>query len=203
MATKLLKRMAVAVPEGIAMWPSLDRPDYRFEKDGIYRCDVVMQPEEAEALKAKLEEFGRAWMDQFAQDGEEVTDDTRLKLPVVPHKDRDKQPTGMVVVRTKLPAKVSFGDDEPPVDQRPLILDPNGKKYDPVPSIWGGSKVRVGADAKAAFIPASDTVYVSLVLRGVQVIELVERGAVSEDQYQDYGFEITPEDATSEGDVRF
>lgn len=187
----LPKKIRVAIPEGIASWPSLDSPNTNFDDDGVYCCDVVLDPDDP-ALKAfdrQLSEFGDKWWAQLIEEGAGVSDDTRFHLPIKAQKDKDKKPTGKMLVKAKMKAKLRLSEGEPSVDQRPLIVGPDARPMEPVPRIAGGSTVRVGADAKCTYMEGTDDFYVSLVLRSVQVIDLVEYGAVTEAQYADYGIE--------------
>lgn len=205
---QLPKTIPIAIPEGLAAFPKLQQPDFhpQYHPEGEYSCDVALDPESEEYgdLHSKLTKFGEAWMAQMKADGDNITEETRFKLPFSPQKDKEKQPTGMMLVKAKLKAKVKLSPDEPAISQRPMVLGPDAKPYEEIPRIGGGSTVRVGADAYCTLFGATDTFYVSLRLRGVQIVNLIEFGELSEANYGTYGFEAaSAELATPEGEPKF
>lgn len=166
----------VLTPVGVASFPNIDKPDTRWDADGAYSADVVVGPGEETALQAKLE----ALAEEFRKE-QEIGSGVEVHIPIKPETDRDKQPTGNVLIKTKLKAFVGGYDGSEKVSQRPKVVDGQTNPIHPVPAVGGGSKMRVACDAIARYVQGK--IYVTLNIRAVQIVELVLKGSGDPSEY--------------------
>ena len=153
----------ITSPVGIAKFPHLNKPDTKFDKDGIYVVSLVLGKEAAEPLIKKMSRV----LSQFKQ-----TQKGRVREVDLPVKDvynAEDQPTGEVEIKFKLKALGGKGADT--WEQRPLLVDSKRQPTDA--NVGGGSKIKVGAEIVPYFSPAIGC-GVTLRLKAVQIIELVE-----------------------------
>lgn len=163
----------LAVPEGPASFPKLDKPDATYSR---YSCNVRFKPDDKRyvAFREKLEKWvEEAVVPYFTKiNGKKGPLATGADLRVTAfeeERDKDKELTGYHLVRASM--KATRG--KPPVPQRPKVYDSRMEEILPVPPIWGGSVVRLSVSAKSVFVPGQKAVFVKLELLGAQVIKLV------------------------------
>ena len=171
---KMAKKLKVL--EGTAMWAKVFEPDTKFNPLGDYSISLQMPEEDAVTMGEQLEELIQA---EF---NEAVKKDPRLKNKLTtqdvyqPVYDRDTgDDTGNVEFKFKLKAKVQKRDGTY-YEQQPVVLD---SLKTPVPSdvlIGNGSKVKVAFEPIPYVMSSTKKVGVSLRLKAVQVIDLVEYG---------------------------
>jgi hypothetical protein len=153
-------------PKGTAQYPYLTKPDTKFNPDGDYKINLELESSEASEIMSFLDE-------QFAEAVEaakKANPGKKIKQGDVPYSVDEN--TGKVTVRFKLKAKVTPKNGEP-FEQRPALFDAKGNPLDADAKIGGGSKVKVAYEAIPYFTAIAGA-GVSLRLRAVQVIELVE-----------------------------
>lgn len=181
MAKMKLKRMVT--PAGIAVWPWLDKPDTKFKANGEYRIGVSL-PRQAPGVQDFLTALEAEYDAAQSSDGNKMLADAKkgakIKRADVPWKDEldeNDQPTGNVVLNLKMAAKIEKKEAGVVVkswDQRPDVFDAKGTRIDA-----GASKVGGGSTVKASFeiMPFYTSLVgagISLRLRAVQVINLVQ-----------------------------
>jgi len=152
-------------PIGKARWPHLSEPDTKFDEDGSYHVDLILDGEEAADLVSRLEALYNDAYAGFCRE-KKKTNLKQSDMPFAPEEDDEGQATGNMVFRFKMRAKTKKG-----IDLRPLLFD---AKMNPMTEvIGGGSDIRVSFDPSCWFVPALG-VGMSLRLRGVQCVRLVE-----------------------------
>jgi hypothetical protein len=169
----------VTTPIGTAKWPYLIEPDTKFNADGEYRIELVLDAgDEAEALFASISAF----RDKAAAEYKKLGGGKAVKIaptfPVVRNED------GSVSVKAKLKAKVTSKSGRS-WEQRPAIFDAKGNPIKSEIRIGSGSRVRLSIELSPFNSPAIGGCGVSVRLRGVQVIEIREPKATSA---SDFGF---------------
>ena len=172
--------------EGKANYPYLFSPDTKFDKDGLYRTKLVLPKIQASEI-VKL-------IDSTIEETAKKNGKNKIS-PYKPYKVlKDKS----VEFTFKLKAKVKpqSGAD---FEQRPKIFDAKGQPITKHLSVYSGTTMKVAFQV----IPYHTNMLgtgVSLRLKAVQIIELVEgkywSGEQAEEQFgfsSEDGFEIKPE----------
>jgi hypothetical protein len=103
MATK-----TITTPVGIARYPSLNRPDTKFDDIGVYKVNLEMSSEDAEPFIKQIE----ALFAEFLNDKKRELKKDKLKLHAAPWEDND----GLVQLKLKVKAmgKNKEGEDVQP-----------------------------------------------------------------------------------------
>jgi hypothetical protein len=153
-------------PKGTAQYPYITKPDTKFNPDGEYKISLELDAKDASEIMSFLDE-------QFA----EAVDTAKKQNPGKKIKEGDvpysvNEDTGKVTVRFKLKAKVTPKNGDA-FEQRPALFDAKGNPLVGDVKVGGGSKVRISYEA-IPYYTAIAGAGVSLRLRAVQVIELVE-----------------------------
>lgn len=170
MANAKIKLPKFITPLATAIYPHLTRPDVKFDPDGVYKCDIKLPREEAQPLIDQLEAIRDKFWDeqldpkakrQFSKESV-YTDDL----------DDNGNETGLVIFRTKMKAKVTSKDGKV-YESSPRLFDAKNNRITPE-SVYGGSRVRVAGEVKPYKMDSTKKVGVSLRLKDVQIVELVE-----------------------------
>lgn len=177
-------------PVATAVYPSITAPDTRFDPDGVYKVSLSLEPEVAQGLVAKLDKA----MTDFIGTLDPVKAQSATKMPVFedeytrpefpPNATDDEkeaikaafvpEPTGNIIVKTKLKAKVQPKNGEA-FTQSPVVVDAaTGAAVEE--HVGFGSKIRVKGQIAPYYNPMSKQVGLSLRMKAVQVVELVESG---------------------------
>lgn len=178
-----IKIGSFVTPIGTAKYPHLNTPDTKWVEEGEYRCPLVFSEEVAESIRPKLEDF----LDKaFAELKKEHYGDTpntakakkcaKLALPLKPVEDEEGNETGEYQLSPKKKASGTKKDGTP-WKAKIQVFDSKGKKLSPVPSIWGGSKLKADVDVFGYFVAKDNAIGITLELVGAQVIELVSGGS--------------------------
>ena len=194
------KHTRITTPIGVAKWPSLEKPDTKFDKDGCYKVDLIVQGDEADALVKEMSTVRDAHIETI----KETKPKWKAKvspLPVSDEVDDDENPTGAKVFKFKLKAVGINGEDR--WEQRPIIMDSDGTPITKVPRIGGGSKLIVCADIIPYLSPMVGA-GVSLRLKAVQLIDLVEYSSSSANDWNftpQKGFKVSDQEVETEEGV--
>lgn len=194
----------VTSPEGIAQFPWLHKADTKFNPDGDYKVTLAL-PAKAKSTKEFIDKLDEAYGAAVERAKGEVAEKKgkaaagKIKLADKPYRleeDKDTgKPTGNMLVNFKLKAKVTSKKDNETYEQRPRIFDAKGKEIVVTPRIGGGSKIKVSA-LLVPFYTAQVGAGITLRLRAVQLIELVEFGGGNADSYgfgEEEGYEAPAE----------
>lgn len=157
-------------PKGTAVYPSLTKPDTRYNAEGVYKTGLELKGKAAEELKETLKEV---FIEEFGA--------KKLSGAKLPMKDNEDGSTTFNF-KSKNPPKIFDAKGNPvknPADLR----------------IGGGSAIKVAAAAKA--YNAGGNTGVTLYLNAVQIIDLVEYNGSPFGQ-EEGGFEATAEEKFSE-----
>ena len=166
----------ILVLEGTALWAKVFEPDTKFNPLGDFSINLQMPIADSVAMSEQLDNIVQA---KFK---EAVKEDPRLKNTLTtqevcqPVYDRDTgDDTGNVEFKFKLKAKVQKRDGSY-YEQQPAVLDSKKVPMSKDTLIGNGSKVKVAFEPIPYVMASTKKVGVSLRLKAVQVIDLVEYG---------------------------
>lgn len=191
--------VVITTPRGVAKYPHLSTPDTKFNPAGEYHIKLLLDGEDAENLKARLDQETERAVALMKEQNPKFAKTMKAHTPYKAETEKDDASveTGKTEFTFKMKAKVEPKGKEA-FTQKPRIFDAKGKPVLGKLDIGGGSAVKVNFEA-APFFSAKDKIAgVTLRLKAVQVIELksyVSRNA------GDYGFGAEDGfDATESGD---
>lgn len=175
MAEKRKKLPVYISPLGVASFPWLNKPDTKFNPEGDYRVNLVLDEATAQPLKEKLDTLAKeAYAAAVkANPGKTVRE---ADSPVKPVLDKEKNVVeGKVTIGFKMKAKITSKKTGESWEQRPAIFDAAGKAL-VGPKVGGGSEIKVAFEVAPYYMPSSKEAGISLRLKAVQIIKLVEFG---------------------------
>lgn len=164
----------IVTPIGVAVYPHLTRPDTKFNPQGEYKTKLRVAFDDARELIERLEKIRD---EAYAQ----LDPVKRKKLKLAPvcetELDEEGEETGFVIFAAKMKAKVIPADGGKPWEQRPKLWDAKNNELNPEDiNIWGGSKIRLSCEVVPFEMQQAKQFGVTLRLKQVQIIELVEGG---------------------------
>lgn len=165
----------VVTPIGVARYPWLSKPDTKFDADGVFKVDLLIEDvAKIAGLQKQIEEAIDQSVAQAKEENPKVARQIkRGDAPIIEDTDEDGNPTGKLILRCKTKAvRKRDGESTPKVVP---IFDAAGKRTKA--EVWGGSKLRLRIAIKPYFVAGTKIAGVSLDLREVQVIELVQGGS--------------------------
>ena len=168
-------------PKGIAIYPKLNRPDSKFDADGVYSTRL----EDNEETRKFIAKLVAVRDDFFEEQDAKIRKKFSLADVFEEELNDEGEETGFLIVKFKLNAKVKTKDGTE-YDQKPNLFD-SSKPPKPLDDCnpWSGSTLRVAGDIVPYAMGSSKTVGVSLRMKGVQVINLVQGGGA---EAASYGF---------------
>ena len=150
MATK--KNQTHITPVGTAAWPWLNKPDTRFDADGVYQVKMIFNKKDIKPIKTIVDPL---------MDGGKHN-------PIKPEMDDEGNPTGNYIVQFKMKARVKTKNGQE-FTQKPILLDTLGNRV--VDQVGAGSKLKVAYQA----IPFNQGEGgVTMRMQKVRIVELVE-----------------------------
>ena len=167
------KPKKITTPIGTAVWPKLNEPDRKFDKDGVYEVKLRLSGDDADTVKAEVTNALKEHVEELDKKNPRMA-----PLPFKEVEDDDGNPTGELDFKFKLKATGGHGDDQ--WTQRPTLFDSSNQPM--TEKIGGGSKIQVGAEIVPYFV-ASIGAGVSLRLKAVKVFELVDGNRGGADQW--------------------
>jgi hypothetical protein len=161
--------------EGKALWAKVLKPDTKFVPAGEYSIDVLIPEEKAEELCEYLEGLidNQLKEEVKANPGKAKSLSTRSVRE--PNYDQDGNETGELKFRCKFKAQIQARDGRT-YNQKPIVVDAKRNPVDEDMAIGNGSTVKVAVEPFTYVMASTKQVGVTLRLRGVQVIDLVEYG---------------------------
>ena len=152
---------------GTAVYPHLNKPDKKFDKDGpgVYQVSLRLLDEEAAILISLLEEHHTEEYDKTCTEKKKPS----LKQhahPWAQELDDDGNSTGHHLFKFKMKAETKTG-----IKMRPVLFD--AKRQPLNENIGGGTKMKVAFEPSCWFVPSLGF-GMTLRLKGVHVIDLVE-----------------------------
>jgi hypothetical protein len=157
---------------GVARFPWLNKPDTKFDSDGVFKVDLEIDADTAAPLIRKFNDM-RAETMKEAQKALKGKKAKEADLPIFPKLDEDGNETGSFVLKAKMKASGISKKTGKPWQRSVPIFDAKGKPANP--QIYGGSEIVVGIAPKAWSNPKGEC-SVTCYLEGVQVIKLSAGG---------------------------
>jgi len=168
------------VIKGKSLWAKVFEPDTRFVDDGEYSTSVIVPEAEAAQVCEQLEALIDEEYNKVVKEKPQLKA-TLSKRPVTePDFDQDGNETGNVVFKTKLKAKIR-GKNGQAYSQKVNVVDAKRNPMSGDQLIGNGSVIKVAVEPVAYMMQSTKQVGVSLRLKAVQVIDLVEHGSSSTD----------------------
>jgi len=227
--TKKTKLPSFTTSKLTFVYPKLSEPDYGTKDypkpDGEYSLKGRMSLEDAEEFIRKDVKFDNGFVslkglyDEALRDAErqfgELKVESRKKLKEVQPNDlftvlydpESEEPTGEVEFKFKMKASGEFKKG-PKAGQKwhrkPDLFDAKGRKIGKGVNIWGGTVGKVAFSVRPYFVAGTAAAGLTLMLNGVQVIDLVSEGARSADSYgfgEEEGFGYDPDDYREDEDT--
>ena len=161
-------------PAGIAVYPWLNKPDTKFDADGVFSVKLIFD----KAATKKISDIVKPLMNGGKNN------------PIKPELDDQGEKTGQYVANFKMKAHVKTkGGDE--WDQKPILVDSDGNRM--IAAIGGGSKLQVQYEAIPYDAMGGG---VSLRMKKVRVLDLVEYQSKADgtDWGEEKGNYVAPKD---------
>jgi len=179
------KSKVFITPKAEAVWAFLDKPSDKFNPDGVYTVSLAFESGDTEyrklmqALKEKRDEELETW----ARDNPKQAKGVKPAPIDKEETDAEDVKTGRRLLRFKMTAKGKSRRTGKEYTMSPDIFDARGGKLEHTPAIGGGSVLKVAFEPFGVYVASSRQFYLSLQLRAVQIIELVEAGNRSAEYY--------------------
>lgn len=141
------KKTTIITPMGIAKFPKLNMPDFKFNKAGIFSVDLVLAKDDAAVLREQLATFEEdAYNHMLLLKG--LKSMNKADSPLKKELDQEGKETGNFVIKIKTVA--SFTDQSGNVTNKTVIVDDkHGERTDQL--VMAGSKIKVRAIISSYF----------------------------------------------------
>lgn len=187
-------------PKGRAVWPSLHKPDTRFNPDGTYKTNLILSADDAAALIEQIEAevekvYSETVKELKAKGGKSLAKAKKLQknFPFEPVYDEDGNETGDVEFKFKLDAKKTSKRTGKTYTFKPKIFDAKLNPMSGVP-IYSGSVLKINGEMRPYYVAGSDLCGVTLQIAQVQVVELVSQSSAAPDFEEEDGYEFSEDD---------
>jgi hypothetical protein len=183
-------------PCGVAVYPRLNEPDYKFDAGGVFSVTVRVPAEEGTELQSKLEKL----LDTHHKKEMAERRKPNLKkapLTVHPATDDEGNETGEIDFKFTMKHNVTTKNGKS-WTQRPKLYDAKLQGFEGA-VIGGGSKLIVNFVASPYYTAALGA-GIKLRLNAVQVVEL--REYKSGNKPEDFGFQVTEGFQASEAEQK-
>jgi hypothetical protein len=166
----------IKVLEGKAAWAKVFEPDTKFNPNGDYSINIQMTEADSAQMCEQLEGIIQETFTKAVKESPKLKNSLSTQDVCTPVYDRDTgDPTGDVEFKFKLKAKVQKRDGSW-YEQQPVVLDSKKTPLNGDTLIGNGSRVKVAFEPIPYVMQSTKKVGVSLRLKAVQVIDLVEYG---------------------------
>ena len=191
MATEKKKIERITL-KGVIKYHHLIKPNTKFNKDGTFSVDILVDPATADG-KAMLANLKKRADDVFAAEVKKAPKTNKFKVhyPFSKELDKDEKETGMYVVRAKTNAKNKDG-----AARLIPLFDAKNAPITTPPRLGRGSLVNVNVTPAAMSMDATKIHGLTLYLNAVQIKELVEYAG---QDASSFGFEADEGGWSSEG----
>mgnify|MGYP003982647051 CR=1 FL=1 len=171
MANKIIR-----TPVGKAQWAHLTVADTKWNPDGEYKVNLVLEADKAQDLMKQLD---RIQAENYAKAKEENPKKAAKVIDKAPYEEEmndDGTETGNIVFKFKMKARGQTRNGEI-FERRPTLVDGKGK---PITNrdfkVGNGSDLAVAFETVPYFIPATNIASVALRMKAVQIVNLLEFG---------------------------
>lgn len=161
--------------KGKARWAKVFEADTRYVPEGEYSIQVVLPEAEAAEVCEQLDKMAEAKLAEVVKENPKLTNVLSTRQPFEMDTDEAGTPTGDLVFKSKMKARVKSRDGRV-YEQKPMVVDAKKTPMDGNTLIGNGSTVKIAVEPIPYMMQATKTVGVTLRLKAVQVIDLVEYG---------------------------
>lgn len=161
--------------KGKARWAKVFEADTRYVPEGEYSIQVVLPEAEATEVCEQFNSMIEAKRAEAVKDNPKLTNVLSTHQPFEMDTDEAGTPTGDIVFKAKMKARVKSKDGKV-YEQKPMVVDAKKTPLDGSTLIGNGSVVKVAVEPFPYMMPATKTVGVTLRLKALQVIDIVEYG---------------------------
>lgn len=172
------------VIKGKSLWTKVFEADTRFVPEGEYSTQVVVPEAEAADVCEQLESLAKAKFDEAVKDNPKLKNVLSIRPVSEPEYDEAGNETGNVIFKTKLKARIKSRSGET-YSQSVSVVDAKKTPMDGSQMVGNGSSIKVAVEPVPYVMQSTKQVGVSLRLKAVQVINLVEYGAPSTDIFDE------------------
>jgi len=189
--------MMKPTPVGVASFPKLTRPDYKYKpKEGEFSVKLILTPEEAEPYKAEfVAHYKELYKEECGRQGKKKLK-TSQHSPFNPEVDQQDNETGNIAVTFKMKHKIYNREGEFVFEQRPTVFDKHGKPSEA--NVGYGAKLQISAELKPWYVPSLGF-GITLVPKAVIVRE-EGSGGFNPSDASAYGFTIDEEQQVNGGE---
>jgi hypothetical protein len=161
--------------KGKARWAKVFEADTRYVPEGEYSIQVVLPESEAAEVCEQLDKMAESKLAEVVKENPKLTNVLSTRQPFEMDTDEAGTPTGDLVFKSKMKARVKSRDGRV-YEQKPMVVDAKKTPMDGNTLIGNGSTIKVAVEPIPYMMQATKTVGVTLRLKAVQVIDLVEYG---------------------------
>jgi hypothetical protein len=177
------KQKFPSTPKGLAMYAWLTRADTKFDADGVYKVNLVLDPADAAPIIEAIDKQAAEFLAEKRKAEKNPVKAKRLKMSSDTPYAEDED--GNIVIKFKMKAKGKTKAGEE-FTQKPKLFDAKGKPITGDIPLGNGSTIRVSYEM-VSYLHPKEGAGITLRLRAVQVIELV--AYVSGGSADDFGFD--------------
>lgn len=163
------------VIKGKAQWSKVFEPDTRFVPEGEYSVQVIVPETEAQDLCEQLDGLVEAKLAEAVKEQPKLKAVLSTRQGYETDMDDGGNPTGNLIFKTKMKARIKSRDGRV-YEQKPAVVDAKRTPLDGKQLIGNGSTVKVAVEPVPYVMQSTKQVGVSLRLKAMQVIDLVEYG---------------------------
>jgi hypothetical protein len=159
--------------EGKALWAKVLEPDTKYDANGVYSINILVPETEAQEVCEYLDSLVEAKFEEEVKANPKKRNTLSTRSAYDYYLDKDGNPTDMLEFKVKMKAQVQRRDGTT-YEQKPIVVDAKRTPMTKDTLIGNMSKVKVAYEPYAYVMASTKQVGVTLRLKGVQVIELVE-----------------------------
>jgi hypothetical protein len=163
------------VIKGNALWAKVFEPDTRYVPEGEYSIQVSIPETQAAEVCEQLENMAQAKLSEVVKEQPKLKAVLSTRTPFDLDTDEAGNPTGNILFKTKMKARVKSRDGRV-YEQKPAVVDAKRTPMDGSQLIGNGSLVKVAVEPVPYMMQSTKQVGVTLRLKAVQIINLVEYG---------------------------
>lgn len=155
------RNKSVIMPAGIAVYPHLTNPDYKYDEAGKFSTKVSIPEADAAPFMKRIKAFYKA---------EAKKEGLKVRKGGLPWEDDEERPGNVLFKGISMKHNIAAKGDRPAYKQSPLLFDAAKNRLPEDTKVGGGSTI------KCAVTPSLYDGFgggVKLYLEAVQVIDLV------------------------------
>jgi len=177
------------IAEGQALWAKVFEPDTKFDSNGVYSVNLLIPELEAQELCEYLDKVVETKFEEEVKANPKKRNILSTRKGYDYHFDKDGNKTDLLEFKFKLKAKVQTRNGEM-YEQKPVVVDAKRTPMNADTLIGNGSRIKVAFEPFPYVMASTKQVGVSLRLKGVQVIDLVEYQSGGSMFDEEDGFEV-------------